>query len=247
MQVRSLSDDGRLDLLTRADGDRYVRKGQILSSLHGVTLATPAENDGEAFLVLCDSSMGTSRIERWNLDDRKLIDKLSEPFQGECVALAADASRVAYAVQENGKWWVKVHDLKTGNTSDSIELPEGIRVTFLSLSPADDRLVICTQAGNAYIAKPDANGDWQRTEIDRDDISVAIFSPYGERMILGTNTGQVQIVKPQESDGALVARLLLTLPGHSHPVTALRFAEQESKLALLSGDAAGRVLIHPLQ
>lgn len=246
-QVRSLSDNGRLDLLSHAGGDRYERKGRVLASLENVTLATAAETEGEALLAIRDSSDGTTRIERWNLDEGKRIEPLSEPFQENCVALAADAKRVAYAAQEKGKSWAKIRDLTTGADSDLIELPAGIQVTSLSLSPSDNRLLICTQTGNAYIAQPDANGNWQTTEIDRDDVSVAIFSPRGERLILGTNTGQVQIVKPQEGDGELIARLLLTLPGHSHPVTTLRFAEQESRLSLLSGDAAGRVLIHPLQ
>jgi hypothetical protein len=45
----------------------------------------------------------------------------------------------------------------------------------------------------------------------------------------------------------MIARLLLTLPSHGHPVTALRFAGNNDSLTLLSGDAVGKVLVHALQ
>ncbi|MEX2170670.1 MAG: protein kinase [Pirellulales bacterium] len=245
-EIRSLSSDGRLDHWARTGGEQYQPAGRIPPALRGVVRACPSNQDGHAYLALRASRNEPTRLELWNLDRGEKVKDVGEPFQGACDALAAGPSRLAYAASERGEAWIGVIDLASG-TIFRIKLPAGERAAALDLAPSDDRLVVCTSADKCYVASAAINGTWNLAALDRDDITAAAFSPHGDRLILGSATGQVLIVKPQDSELGLATRLLLTLPGHSDRITALEFANRDEKLALLSGDAGGRVLLHTLQ
>lgn len=243
--IRSLSSGGRLDHWARTGDLPYQPDGRIPSALRGIVRAYPGDHDGQAYLAIRDSFDEPTRVELWNLDSGEKSSAVGEAFRGTCDVLTANDSRVAYAASSRGQSWIGVVDLVSGSTS-RIDLPAGERAAALALAPTDDRLVVCNSAGKCYVASF-ADGAWNLAVIDREDISAAAFSPHGDRLILGSATGQVLIVKPQPSALGVAARLLLTLPGHSDRITALKFANRGEKLALLSGDAAGRVLLHPLE
>jgi WD40 repeat protein len=247
-EIRLLSSGGRLDLWARSGDQQYQPEGRIPPALRGVIRACRAVTDGHAYLAIRGTRDQSTQIELWNLDAGEKVASVGEPFRGACDALVSGPNRVAYAASDRAGARVGTIDLASGETSTiDLKLPTGQRAVDLALAPDGERLVVCTSGGACYVASAAENGTWNLDAIDREDISAAAFSPHGDRLILGTGTGQVLIVKLQPGEAGVSARLLLTLPGHSDRITALQFANREEKLALLSGDAAGRVLLHPLE
>lgn len=245
--LTALSGDGRLNDWTRTEDRPFALEEKALSGLRDIVRACPAGEEGHAFLALRDSTSGLTRIEKWNLNAGELISNVAEPFEGTCDVLTAKAGRVVIASRHEGQSTVSIFDATGAHPAERVGLDAESRVTFIDLAQAGDRLLVCTNSGQAFLVTREPNGEWTPLPFDRNDYSAAIFSPGGDRLILGSATGHVFIALPQMAEDQWTARLLLSLPGHSERITVLKFAERDNKLTLLSGDAAGRVLMHPLQ
>lgn len=236
--LQALTQIGTIDQWSRLDNEgtqeRLGFDGQLSASV-----VTPQGD--EAFLALATAA-GTTRIEHWSLLRRERLAVVADGQPGRCSALVVQAEIAIAAFGDR----VVVLPLG-GGAGEVIRLPEGTaRPNSLALSADSSTIALTTADGSAFLAsKPD--GRWQLGRLDREGISSVAFTPAGDRLLLGLASGRVVLAEPRPMpDGSISARLLLTFDGHSDPVTVLQVADTQDGARIVSGDAAGRVVVRSL-
>lgn len=233
--VRSLTGGGSIDAW-EPDGSGPT---QSPLGIRGEITATHAD-DGKLLVAIAEENR-TTRLELWDTNARERLGVIAAGRPGRCVALAGDADTFAAAYSDR----LELSPRQGGNAT-RVALPAESGAPR-SIAVSATSLAVATANGSAYLGQKSEADDWRLERLDRDDVASVAFTPGGDRLLLGVTSGRVVLSKPaRASDGSMTARSLLTLGGHSDPVTLLRVAESQAGTRLISGDAAGRVVVREL-
>jgi len=179
----------------------------------------------------------------WNLDTFALEGKLSGA-SGEVIDLdySSDGSLLA-AVTGYPEHKVHVWEMPAGRLVLSLD---GEDENYVGVAFAPDGQTFATMSRFDDIMKGSYVRIWRTSDgvmllqTDIDNVTSMAFSPDGELLALGNETGILRLVQVQ--DGSLIA----TLHGHSGLISGVAFSPDGSLLATSSGD--GSVLVwglHP--
>ncbi len=185
-------------------------------------------------------------LELWDAASGLRIAALGETPGGTCTAMTSSAGMVAMAIDTPAGPTIVLR-LPDGKLSPVFTLPalDGVvtSLTDLAISPDGRQMLAVDDTGVARLLTLGPTG-WNALPLEGDDYAAACFSPDGSRLVLGGQNGQLFMAVAEAQDGIVKLRTVLSLGGHSAPITFLGFAERDGQAMLLSGDAAGKAMAH---
>ncbi len=201
----------------------------------------PSEQPDQALIAVARGE-GASRLELWDTAEATRLRFVAElasrphrlvPHGGRVLALSE--SRIDVVSLAGGK-------------NEAVDIEAGLgRPISAALANGGRRLAIATSRGNALLAERAAAGDWRVSRLDREGVTSVAFTPDGDRLLVGVESGRVLMLGLEGIvEGVQTTRPLLSLAGHSNRVTLLRVAESPEGDRIVSGDASGRVVVRSL-
>lgn len=226
--------------IDRWDADRSGFAQRDLGVNGAVTASVAGPGEHEAIFAV--SRGGTTAVERWDVQRRQRTAVLVEPTDGRCRTLTLSADALVAAFDDR----VVVAPL-SGRGAESFDLPaEAGRPIGVATNDAADQLVVVGDNGLAQHARRGPEG-WRLTRLDREDVTSAAFTPDADTLAVGVQNGRVLLLQlGAAEEGVHATRPMLTFGEHSASVTRLRVAPLGEGTTLVSGDAAGRVVVRNL-
>lgn len=195
----------------------------------------------QAYVAVAEGWAG-SRIELWDTAKANRLRVLATlPSRPSKLAVGGD---LVITLTSNKVFLVP----KRGGSLESITIPaEAGRAVSVATSGQPPKVAIATSRGSAFLAERQAGGAWRARPLDQGGVSSVAFTPNGERLLVGVESGRVLMLGLEAVvDGVQKTRPVLSLPGHSNRVTLLNVSPTPEGGRIVSGDASGRVVVRSL-
>ncbi|MEO0529364.1 MAG: WD40 repeat domain-containing protein [Planctomycetota bacterium] len=215
--------------------ERFANGKTVLASCH-----TP--DNSEVFIAVA-AGQGSTRLERWSLVKNRRVAKLSTELSGECRAIATADDRLVAAFDDR----LVTLPADGGDVAETpFDFGSGQPVT-VSLSEDGEQAAVSTDGGFAVVGRRAGGNTWRLARLDREGVTTAAFTADGSRLLVGVESGRVQLLELMPTNGdQQPARTLLTFTGHSDRVTLLQVNRRGTETRIVSGDASGRVMVRAL-
>ncbi len=209
---------------------------QRAMGLPGRLAAACQIGDGGDWLVATQQANGLTRVDRWEADAQRIVAEVASGLRGECRALATAAGVAMIGLPDR----VVVASVD-GDSAQDLGLPAA--PAAIAARPDGAAFVVVTATGDAWVAT-ERDGGWRLASLDVTDVTSAAYTPDGDRLLVGVQSGRVVLLELDDKGGPVVSsRTLLTFVGHNDRVVRIDAQPTPEGVSVVSGDASGRVIV----
>jgi len=201
--------------------------------------------------VATTGSNGSVKI--WDRQDKYVVRRLNDPHDGKPVSFArflptaAGRIRLLTAGEDNvSRIWEMDENLEEADGEieiDQFVLPDTgasdsvSRVAAMNVSPDGTRLIVVASDGNVHIWDIASHKLEEQFQLQADGVTCVALAPGGQGIIVGNtdNTASVWTAANEQWS------LLLSLQGHSAPLTSVAFSPDGRRALTTSRDGTAKI------